>query len=455
MLLMIVIISLLLCGCRSRLTDLDEATTTIEDEDGMLMDEYEMRRYNLDLYETKESLFSRFASAGDSDDEEYDDEEFGDMMEEYEDADFDDEEYEAEDNDDSEDESGDNGTTPSRTTVTRRTNIPVNRTNRTGTSTTTTTTTYVTVKFDANGGSVSSVSKRIASGSVYGTLPVPEKSGYTFEGWYTDKKEGDKVTAKTKYSGKKDHTLYAHWKKIPEESFTVTFDPTLGEIKSGDSSKVLRKGDKYGSFPSVMAIGYKPAGWFTEPEGGGTQVNEGDTFEGGKDVTLYAHWDPDPYGYWNAQLDNAGEDIEANDATKEACLVDSITVETSEEDETVTTVYITTVRKSSLLKGAKLNNTGSSKEENKDVQWLIDNKVEYVIHTVKDMADAEETKADIESKLTGWEGEVIIVPEEAEDGTDNEKLYHSLNLCHNTYGYFTDEELAQAADELGIPVETE
>ena len=84
MLLMIVIISLLLCGCRSRLTDLDEATTTIEDEDGMLMDEYEMRRYNLDLYETKESLFSRFASAGDSDDEEYDDEEFGDMMEEYE-----------------------------------------------------------------------------------------------------------------------------------------------------------------------------------------------------------------------------------------------------------------------------------------------------------------------------------------------------------------------------------
>lgn len=447
MLLMIVIISLLLCGCRSRLTDLDEATTTIEDEDGMLMDEYEMRRYNLDLYETKESLFSRFASAGDSDDEEYDDEEFGDMMEEYEDADFDDEEYEAEENDDSEDDSGDNGTTPSRTTVTRRTNIPVNRTNRTGTSTSTTTTTYVTVKFDANGGSVSSVSKRIASGSVYGTLPVPEKSGYTFEGWYTDKKEGDKVTAKTKYSGKKDHTLYAHWKKIPEESFTVTFDPNGGEIKSGDSSKLLRKGDKYGSFPSVMLEGYKLIGWFTDPEGG-TQVSEGDTFSGTQNITIFAQWDFDPYGFWYATLDK----VSVKDDEILNCLyVTNVDVDES-DPENVT--YSFTAKKSDLIERAKAKNVVDEKEK-VDVEWIKEKNPAYIVIVKDDEAEAEEEVAKIKGALVDWEGDVIVVPSKATEGNDNEKLYHSINLCHNIYGYFEDSDLTQAAEDLKVDVETE
>lgn len=47
------------------------------------------------------------------------------------------------------------------------------------------TVTKYTVTFDANGGSVSPTSKTYTSGSMYGELPVPSRSGYKFVGWFT------------------------------------------------------------------------------------------------------------------------------------------------------------------------------------------------------------------------------------------------------------------------------
>ena len=41
----------------------------------------------------------------------------------------------------------------------------------------------VTVTFDANGGTVSETSRTYVTGSTYGKLPTPTRSGYTFEGW--------------------------------------------------------------------------------------------------------------------------------------------------------------------------------------------------------------------------------------------------------------------------------
>ena len=68
------------------------------------------------------------------------------------------------------------------------------------------------ITFDANGGSVSQNSKKVTYNSSYGTLPTPEYEGYIFEGWYTKKVKGDKITADTTVSTGKNHTLYAHWK---------------------------------------------------------------------------------------------------------------------------------------------------------------------------------------------------------------------------------------------------
>lgn len=424
-------IALLLCGCRSRLTDLDTATTTIADEEGTLMEEYEFRRYDLGLYETKESIFSGLSFGSDSDeeyDDEYDedlDETLDDYEEEYED------DYEEPDDDD-------DGDGPDRTTTVRTTR-PVVRPTRPGTGTQpqTPTVTYVTVTFDPNGGTVSIASKRVAVGSTYGTLIVPEKSGYTFEGWYTAKKDGDKVTSNSKVSNKKDHSIYAHWKEIPEETFTVTFDPNGGEIKSGDSTKVLKKDDPYGSFPGVMLEGYKLTGWFTEPEGG-SQVSEGDTFAG-KDITLYAQWEFDPYGFWSAKLDSkpAGE--------VDCLYIDSYDVEAG---------TITTTHKSSLLNNAKVNNVAGSKDKNVDVAWVLDKDPQYLVYVSSDQDKVNQAALDLNTMFEGWEeNKVIYAPEEAVSGSDNEKLYYTMDLytqMHSGDDNFTEDELAQAAGDLGL-----
>ncbi len=69
------------------------------------------------------------------------------------------------------------------------------------------------VMFDANGGSVNQTSKTV-TGSTYGTLPTPNaRSGYVFDGWYTSKTGGTKVTSSSALATSNQHTLYAHWVK--------------------------------------------------------------------------------------------------------------------------------------------------------------------------------------------------------------------------------------------------
>jgi len=49
-----------------------------------------------------------------------------------------------------------------------------------------------------------------------GILPVPERDGYMFRGWYTKPVGGIKVTESTLIT--ESVTYYAHWKKIPKRS---------------------------------------------------------------------------------------------------------------------------------------------------------------------------------------------------------------------------------------------
>lgn len=70
----------------------------------------------------------------------------------------------------------------------------------------------VDVKFDANGGILTgSTSKTIIKGQNYGEMPTATRTGYIFEGWYTAKEGGTKVTSETKITASTNHTLYAHW----------------------------------------------------------------------------------------------------------------------------------------------------------------------------------------------------------------------------------------------------
>lgn len=81
------------------------------------------------------------------------------------------------------------------------------------------------VNFNANGGTVGTKSKIVTTGgNTYGTLPTPTRTGgYTFDGWYTRKNGGTKVTATTKvYDPDTCRTLYAHWSLTPAVPPVIT-----------------------------------------------------------------------------------------------------------------------------------------------------------------------------------------------------------------------------------------
>lgn len=82
----------------------------------------------------------------------------------------------------------------------------------------------VTITFNANGGTVSPSSKSVNKGEKYGDLPVPTRTNYTFDGWYTSATGGTRITSDTVVNLTSDQTLYAHWaspKNIDDSCCTV------------------------------------------------------------------------------------------------------------------------------------------------------------------------------------------------------------------------------------------
>ena len=67
------------------------------------------------------------------------------------------------------------------------------------------------VKLNARGGSVAKSSYKVTYNSKYGTLPIPTKDGYVFQGWFTKKSGGTQISSKSKVKITKTTTLYAHW----------------------------------------------------------------------------------------------------------------------------------------------------------------------------------------------------------------------------------------------------
>ena len=74
--------------------------------------------------------------------------------------------------------------------------------------------TRYTVKFDTNGGSSVS-SATVTKNTKVAEPKTPEKDGYTFGGWYTDKEFAEKYDFESKVT--KNFTLYAKWDKHDDE----------------------------------------------------------------------------------------------------------------------------------------------------------------------------------------------------------------------------------------------
>nr|WP_259323668.1 InlB B-repeat-containing protein [Bifidobacterium adolescentis] len=144
-----------------------------------------------------------------------------------------------------------------------------------------------TLAFDGNGGKASESSRTVQYGSQYGSLPTATRTGHTFQGWYTAKSGGTKVSPSTTM-GAANTTLYAHWSV---NAYTLAFDGNGG--KASESSRKVQYGNQYGTLPTATRTGYAFQGWYTA-RSDGSQVSSSTTMEAAN-TTVYAHWTVNTY----------------------------------------------------------------------------------------------------------------------------------------------------------------
>ncbi|MDR0875049.1 MAG: InlB B-repeat-containing protein [Clostridiales Family XIII bacterium] len=137
----------------------------------------------------------------------------------------------------------------------------------------------VKVTFNANGGAVSEPARYIPAWGAIGTLPVPTRTDYVFDGWYTEQASGVKITAAA--TANAAVTYYAHWSAI----HTVTFHPNTGTVS--EASRKVTNGTAVGTLPTPTKAGHVFNGWFTAPSGG-QKISAATVIT--DSVTHYAQW---------------------------------------------------------------------------------------------------------------------------------------------------------------------
>lgn len=142
----------------------------------------------------------------------------------------------------------------------------------------------VTITFDSKGGSTVDPLTR-KEGTVLPALDIPIKTGYSFDGWYTDSACTNRFTATM--VPENDLKLFAKW---ITNTYTITFNVNGGnELSDAYKTKEVTYGGTYGTLPTPSKSGYGFVGWFTEPEGG-TEIKSNHTVSITENKTFYAHW---------------------------------------------------------------------------------------------------------------------------------------------------------------------
>ena len=116
-----------------------------------------------------------------------------------------------------------------------------------------------TVTFDKNGGNTpSQATQSVTYGSTYGTLATCSRTGYTFNGWYTEKSGGSEVTADTKVQITAAQTLYAHWTPV---SYTITYTGLKTGVTNPNPTTYTIETSTITFAPPTAVVGYAFNGW--------------------------------------------------------------------------------------------------------------------------------------------------------------------------------------------------
>jgi uncharacterized repeat protein (TIGR02543 family) len=127
----------------------------------------------------------------------------------------------------------------------------------------------------------------VAYGQPIGTLPTPEREGYTFEGWFDA--NGNEVTAETVYTGDGTMTLTAKWSA---KGYAIKLEPGEGALNEGDPDLIgVTYGAPVGEMPVPVYEGYIFMGWYDED---GVLVAEDTVYMYNGGITAYAEWEQIP-----------------------------------------------------------------------------------------------------------------------------------------------------------------
>ena len=152
-------------------------------------------------------------------------------------------------------------------------------------------TTEFIVIFDGNGGTPS-VGSMTTTNQKLPSLPSASRSGsYSFDGWYTEKSGGTKITTDTVFSAKT--TVYAHWTYIggggggynpPVTYYTLRFE-------TGGGSDIPSVREAYNAYIDLSQYvptwrGHTFIGWYSER----SLTNKVSGVYLTKDMTVYAGW---------------------------------------------------------------------------------------------------------------------------------------------------------------------
>ena len=145
------------------------------------------------------------------------------------------------------------------------------------------------ISFDANGGTTNISEKEVTYNSTYGDLPTATKTGYTFEGWYTEKTAGTKIESTTSMTVASNHTLYAHY---TANTYNIAFDANTGIVS--DTEKEVTYDSAYGELPIPTKEGHTFIGWYTEKTAG-TKIESTTKVNITSAQTLYAQYVANTY----------------------------------------------------------------------------------------------------------------------------------------------------------------
>ena len=146
--------------------------------------------------------------------------------------------------------------------------------------------TEYTVTFDGNDGTPS-VGSMTTTNQKLTSLPDASRSKHSFNGWYTEKSGGTKITTDTVFSA--NTTVYAHWTHTGDNNPSVNYYTLRFETGGGSAISGVR--ETYNTYIDLTKYvptrhGYTFVGWYSEQ----SLVNKVSDIYLTGDRTVYAGW---------------------------------------------------------------------------------------------------------------------------------------------------------------------